>query len=272
MFAKEALQGKVIANREVARRYFLMTLSVAGHFSEAVPGQFVMIRAGEKDFPFLGRPLGIYSMDRQGDRNIIQLLYKLVGKGTEILSRLGENEPVYVLGPLGRGFELYPGMSRVVLVGGGAGIAPLRFLAHELRKRLGEVLEIILFAGSTGVDCLAGIDALKEECTDVRISTDDGSLGHKGFVTELFERDIQNGIFEKSVIYACGPYPMLKRMNEILGNHSFRCQVLIEEKMACGVGACMGCAVEVRGGKGTTVYKRVCKDGPVFDLHEIVWK
>lgn len=271
MFTKEILQGKVIANREVARSYFLMTLSVARHFSEAVPGQFVMIRADEKNFPFLGRPLGIYSIGQQKEGKIIQLLYRVVGKGTGLLSHLGENESVYVLGPLGRGFELYPGMSQVVLVGGGTGIAPLRFLVHELRKRFGKSLEIIFFAGSADADCLPGIDTLKEECTEVRISTDDGSLGHRGFVTELFERYLQNGISERSVIYACGPYLMLKRMNGILGNHSLRCQVLVEERMACGVGACMGCVVEVHGGDGTTVYKRVCKDGPVFDIHDIVW-
>ncbi len=165
-----------------------------------------------------------------------------------------------------------PGVRDVVLICGGIGIAPVTFLASHLRalKEAGDV-ELICYAGAAGAGSLVGIDRIKKLCSQVFISTDDGSAGYHGFITEKLAADIAKYDPVNTKIYACGPRPMMKRLAEVLGEKHFYCQVSVEERMACGVGACLGCSVETREGTGKGRYMRVCKDGPVFNIEDIAW-
>lgn len=267
------MSGKIISNREIAEGHFFMSFKISGHFSAAeapfqgtTPGQFVMLRVKGKDFPFLRRPMSIYSLYPSADDLIIELLYRVVGKGTFVISRSKPHDEIDILGPLGRGFDIFPNCKRVVLVAGGIGIAPLSFLGHHYRTNIANnPPQIICYVGAQRADLLVGLDRMGEICSDIRISTDDGSKGYHGLVTELFEHDIPLYNNSDSVVYSCGPFPMIKSLAETLRDQTIPCQVSVEERMACGVGACLGCAISVKSG-----YKKVCSDGPVFDIHEFI--
>ncbi len=269
----ERLSGKIISNREIAEGHFFMSFKLSGHFSAAdapfqgvTPGQFVMLRLKGKSFPFLRRPMSIYSLYPSAGDLIIELLYRVVGKGTFVISQLKPHDEIDILGPLGRGFDIFPNCKRVVLVAGGIGIAPLSFLGQNYRKdNANNPPQIICYVGAQRADLLVGLDKMSETCSDIKISTDDGSKGFHGFVTELFEQDIPSYNNSDSVVYSCGPFPMIKSLAEKLRDRIIPCQVSVEERMACGVGACLGCAISVKSG-----YKKVCSDGPVFDIYELI--
>ncbi len=265
------MSGKIIFNREIVKDHFLMSLKVSSTeppFKEASPGQFVMLRVKGRKFPFLGRPFSIYSIYQDDGGFTVEFLYRVVGKGTHVISRLKPDEEMYVLGPLGRGFDIFPDRSCVILVAGGIGIAPISFLGgHYRRCAADKPLKTICYAGAQSANLLIGLDKMEEICSDVKISTDDGSRGYHGLVTDLFKDDLNSYSYSDSIIYACGPPAMLKGLADILKDQSIPCQVSVEERMACGVGACLGCAISIK-----SEYKRVCKDGPVFDIREIDWE
>ena len=271
MFTKEDLKAEILSNVEVAPSHFLMTLAVSRVFGQAQPGQFVMLRPAGRGFPFLGRPLGIYSLAEEGDHVRIEILYRAAGKGTRVISSLCEGDAIEILGPLGNRFELKQGMKTAVFVAGGIGIAPLVFLAEQLRKDAPPGrLRMVLYIGAQCSTGLLGVDRMKSFGAEVLVATDDGSAGHCGLVTELFAKDLPS--FDASTeAFVCGPNAMLKRMSEVVEGHPIPCQVLMEERMACGMGACLGCTIEVRTPSGIQ-YRQVCSDGPVFDLREIVWR
>ena len=271
LFEKEDLKATILSNAEVAPCHFLMKLAVSAVFGQARPGQFVMLRPAGRGFPFLGRPLGIYGLERRGGEARIEILYRTAGKGTRVISSLCEGDAIEILGPLGNCFELKPGMKTAVFVAGGIGIAPLAFLAEHLcRDASPGKPRMVLYVGAQCSEGLLGVDRMKSFGAEVRVATDDGSAGHRGLVTELFAKDLPS--FDATTeVFVCGPNPMLKRMSEVVEGHPIACQVLMEERMACGMGACLGCTIEVRTPSGIQ-YRQVCSDGPVFDLRSIVWR
>jgi len=272
MLTREDMTATILANAEVAPEHYLMKLAVSGAFRDARPGQFVMLRPPGRGFPFLGRPLGIYSLAQNGDGAWIEILYRATGRGTKVISTMCEGDRIEILGPLGNRFELKQGMKKAVFVAGGIGIAPLVFLAEMLRRDAPpERLEMILYIGAKCSAGLLGIDRMNSFGAEVRVSTDDGSAGFEGPVTDLFREDLLSFTASKTEVFVCGPNPMLKRMGEIIADYPVACQVLMEERMACGMGACLGCTIEVRTPTGVE-YRQVCTDGPVFDLREIVWR
>ena len=202
----------------------------------------------------------------------IEVLYRAAGKGTKVISTLCEGDRIEILGPLGNRFELRPGMKTALLVAGGIGIAPLVFLAENLSVNAPqERLKVILYIGARDSANLLGIDRMKKFGAEVRVSTDDGSAGYRGPVTDLFRRDLASFDASETEVFVCGPNPMLKRLSEMIADHPAPCQVLMEERMACGMGACLGCTIEVLTPSGVE-YRQVCVDGPVFDLRSIVWR
>jgi len=264
--------GDIIANRRVAPDHFQMTVKLPRSFPTPSPGQFVMIRNAEQEEPLLPRPFSVYGFQRQGDQNAIDLLYRITGRGTSLFSRMSPGAKLSILGPLGRGFSTPAGVKKVILVAGGVGVAPLVFL---LRNGLipaddKKSMELIFYLGARTEELLTGLEWLNGVC-DLKICTDDGSREYCGPVTGLLKRDIGGYNPEETMIYACGPVAMIRAMGHLLNRNPIRCQVSLEERMACGLGACMGCAVAVRCETGKTDYRRVCKDGPVFDLREIVF-
>jgi dihydroorotate dehydrogenase electron transfer subunit len=272
MLTREDMTATILSNVEIAPCHFLMALAVSRVFGQARPGQFVMLRPAGRGFPFLGRPLGIYSLAEHADGARIEVLYRAAGKGTKVISALCEGDRIEILGPLGNRFEHRPGTRAAILLAGGIGIAPLVFLAEKLSLApTPERPKLILYVGARDSTGLLGIDHMKSFGVDVRVSTDDGSAGYRGAVTDLFLQDRASFDAASTEIFVCGPNPMLKRMSEIIADHPFPCQVLMEERMACGMGACLGCTIEVRASSGVE-YRQVCADGPVFELSSIVWR
>jgi dihydroorotate dehydrogenase electron transfer subunit len=211
--------------------------------------------------PFLKRPMGINVIDMA--RGQIRVVYRMVGYGTRLLAERRVGEYLQVLGPLGNGWQLSP-VRRVLLVGGGAGIAPLLPLAVEL-ARSGADCEAMLGASSA-----AEIPCVEEFATLSRLSvaTLDGSRGALGPVSRWLPA--QPPVYD--MVYCCGPQPLMRKVAAWAGQHDLPCQVSLEEHMGCGFGVCMGCACAVKAAESKqTAYKRVCCEGPVFDSKEVVW-
>ncbi|MDO9516018.1 MAG: dihydroorotate dehydrogenase electron transfer subunit [Syntrophales bacterium] len=258
----------VFSQRETVKGHFLMTVKAPASFREAIPGQFIMVRLEGSTPPFLSRPFSIYSIYSQGNDTFVEIFYKVVGKGTLAFSRLQEGDALNILGPLGRGFDIPPSCKKIVLIAGGIGVAPLSFLAQHCGEDT-RGTEIICYLGAGSLETVAGLDRLEKICSAVEISTDDGSRGYHGPVTGLFKRDM--GLYPEDTtwIYSCGPRPMLRGLQKLLKDQPCVCQVSLEERMACGIGACLGCVVSLRpdGAEGSLV--RVCKEGPVFDIRDV---
>jgi len=222
----------------------------------------------------------------------IDILYKVVGEGTRNLSQVRPGRLLDVIGPIGNGFSM-EGVRRGVIVGGGIGVAPLVALAErlcylgiEVHIYLGAATQVHLrsilrdstvergYIGGKAF-CELIINEFKEiGAKTVKVSTDDGSVGEKGFVTDILEADMKAGVIPSSdiTIYACGPSEMMKKVSGLAHRHRVPCQVLMEERMACGIGACFSCTCNIRGKDGRVEKKRVCIDGPVFDSKEIIWQ
>jgi dihydroorotate dehydrogenase electron transfer subunit len=266
------MSGLVESNAEVLEGHYLMSLRLPLSFVLPLPGQFVMVRLrGRKDL-LLARPFSLSGFHRQAQDVRIEILYRVTGQGTSLLAKLGIGEHVDISGPLGRSFEIPPNIHNVILVSGGIGIAPLRYLLACLQTEgTDRTLRIDFYMGAKTVDELLELETTRCLCDNLHVCTDDCSMGHPGLVTEPLEQAIKSYPLNDTLICACGPLGMIRRLSEILTQYPLACQVSLEERMACGLGACLGCAVAVRGQSGERQYQRVCKEGPVFNLRDILW-
>jgi len=268
-------RSMIISNVEVSPGYRRMRMTAPPEFSAARPGQFVMVRVNEAIDPLLRRPFGIFDVGihtpaQAGatSQPYLEMLYRVVGKGTAMLAALHETDLLDILGPLGKGFEFGSSDEEKMIVGGGVGLAPLYFLARELVKKS----PVRLFVGGKTRDdilCITEFERLGVECY---VATEDGSLGDSGLVTEaLVGRLATCG--SKPRIFACGPHGMLNAVAGIAAQWNIPCQVSLEGYMACGMGACLGCvAPGQRHSNETPDYRCVCADGPVFDAAELKWE
>jgi len=271
--AKDIYIGEILSNKEIQKELFLMKVKLDSAFDDPLPGQFVMIRIAGLNDPFLSRPISIYSFSRGKNFCAIELLYRVVGKGTQILAGLIKTSQVEINGPLGVSFEMPADKKQIIFIAGGIGIAPLSLLAEQLyRNGCSSKHAMSFYLGAQTADAIVGLDKLQKLCYNIQIYTDDGSMGRKGLVTEAFQKDMKKYSAANTIIYACGPKAMVKVLSRILNGSKFHCQASLEEKMACGTGACVGCAVGIRDNDGNLSYKRVCADGPVFDIRQIVWE
>ncbi len=222
--------------------------------AKAKPGQFLHILCGGE--AYLRRPISI--CDVVGGRDI-RFIFETRGKGTEALAKYQVGEKLDILGPLGNGFKVHQEDSdAVLLIGGGIGIFPLLNLAKQLKGKATVLL------GFRNKDAVLLADEFRAVSKNVFLATDDGSCGYHGFVTDI----LQNITASNSVsrIYTCGPTPMMQKIAEMAAAQNIPCQVSLEERMGCGVGACVTCTCKINGAN-----KRVCKDGPVFDGREVEW-
>lgn len=263
--------GIVLKNKKLKSIYFLLEIDCPSIASETKPGQFVMIRTSYDNHPLLSRPFSIYKSysifhPRKGKRGHLLILYKKVGKGTQKMSTFKEGQEVNLIGPLGNGFILppLPSSATSILVGGGVGMASL--------SALGEILDTgklyVFIGGKTKNDILCENDFPKGK---VFIATEDGSWGKKGTVVDLFLSAIKRFDRDRShYVYICGPEGMVKSLSKALKSKKWIVQASLEAHMGCGFGACWGCVVKTRDTE--MVYQRVCKEGPVFPLSEIVWE
>ncbi len=250
-----------------------MKVILSASFGDPQPGQFVMIRISGLYEPLLARPISIYSFSRGGDSCAIELLYSAVGKGTQILAGLISGSQVEIHGPLGRGFAIDEARKNVIFIAGGMGIAPLSLLTEHLcRDKCFSPAVMTFYLGAKTAKAVVGLDKLQKLCYNINVCTNDGSLGEKGLVTQVFQKDIKKSSPENTTVYACGPKEMLQSLAKMLRKSKFFSQVSLEERMACGIGACLGCAVAIKDNQGALAYKRVCTDGPVFNLSEVIWE
>lgn len=278
-----ACLAAVVENDCVARDTFRLRLEAPEVARRIRPGQFVMVRSGPGSDPLLGRPFALYDVVGQAGEapTALDVVYLVVGRGTAALAarRPGDRLPVW--GPLGNGFGPAPDPPGPVLfVAGGIGQTP--FLALG-RWWLGSTTYDGLGAGpgqATSAGLLYGVrTAALVSCVDdfraagiaVELATDDGSAGHRGFVTELLSRRLERGERPARLV-GCGPPAMLASLARIAARHEIPCDVSLENHMACGFGACFSCVAPVRLRDGTTDLKRVCVEGPVFDAADVAWE
>lgn len=261
---KKTMRCEVLSNKRIAPDHYVMDLSSPWLGKNSKPGQFVSVSVKKSGTdPLLRVPLGIHKINPKG----ISLLYKVVGRSTELLSLMRKGDAADILGPLGNGFDI-SGVKKgdtALIVSGGHGVAPLYVLSEALMKKRADVE---FFTGACKAEHIVCETDLKKLGAKMRISTDDGSRGKKCYVTDLLgeflERKTKNE--KRAMIFACGPRPMLAAVSRVAAEHGVRAQVSVDAYMACGIGACLGCAIMTTNG-----YKMVCKDGPVFDSKEIVW-
>ena len=264
---EKCLQGaKVLWNRPQGSGYFRMGLQCDSGILRAEPGQFLMVRLKGQQSPLLRRPFSIHQAIVDGDQiRGFEILYKVVGDGTALLARSREGDGIDVLGPLGKGFAVNPELRTIVCVAGGIGVAPFLFLAARMSAAGFDMSRFVVFLGGRTKSDLLCVDDFTALGIVPRLTTDDGSRGRKGLVTVPLDDAILTS--PPDMLYACGPLPMLRAVMSIAAHHDVQCQVSIETIMACGMGACLGCAVE---GKGENdAYRHACVDGPVFDAEEI---
>ncbi len=247
----------IISNREAMPGTDLLWLKSPQVASGAKPGQFVMVRCGEDNELPLRRPLSIHQLD--GDS--LALLFTTVGKGTHWLSQRRVGDNIDLLGPLGNGFTIYPESAHILLVAGGMGIAPLAYLANRaLQQRKKATL---LIGAKYGVQLLS--EEFLPKGVTIITATEDGEQGYKGCVSEL----LPDYTDDADQVFACGPTAMYREMaqrKQELGLKGKPIQVSMEMRMGCGLGVCYACTVRTRSG-----LKQVCKDGPVFELDDIIW-
>jgi dihydroorotate dehydrogenase electron transfer subunit len=261
----------ILSNQEISPGYYRMRILAPGFGALAKPGQFIMFRSQMS--PLLRRPFGIFRIgflppdcEGQPPKEYLEILYKVVGRGTAIMQELHQGDRVEVLGPLGRGFDPGRPEGEKILVGGGIGLVPLYMLAEEL-MRSGSVR--LLMGGRTRDDILA-VTEFERLGVQTYVSTDDGSLGEEGFVTQALIRALEKS--PDATVYACGPMPMIEAVYQICSSRGAPLQVSLEALMACGVGACLGCVVKGAGHSDETPrYLCTCKEGPVFRAEQLDW-
>jgi len=249
--------------------YFRLTIASPWLAREARPGQFIHVLppgSGE----MLRRPFSVLGADPA--RGTVTILFRAIGEGTFVLSQVRAGNKLDIIGPLGNGFPLDVGHS-AALVGGGVGIPPLVLLAEKLiasgmSTDPSESEHISVFLGARDAATLVCIDDFRAMGVDPVLSTEDGSLGVEGLVTDALDRE---GEFQRGcLVYSCGPLPMLRAMAEWTRRRGLECFVSLENKLGCGIGACLGCSVPVRDDCGLR-YQRVCCDGPVFDASRVAF-
>jgi dihydroorotate dehydrogenase electron transfer subunit len=247
--------GRVLGNEHIRGRHYLLKLEAPAVAETCVPGQFVMLRSYEAAWPYLNRPFSIYDSD--GD-SVVDILYKVVGRATSLMAGMKAGRKLDLIGPLGTGFSPVDGFSHLVAVAGGIGLPPLAFYC---RRYAGACDAMTLVIGAaTGDDLLVPV-GLMGEGIDIVSLTEDGSRGSRGLATDGLTKIIERLSVDASQvrIAACGPKAMLGEVHRVAIEAGIACEISVEEVMACGVGACMSCAIPASGG----AYLHACKDGPV---------
>ncbi|PFA68983.1 dihydroorotate dehydrogenase electron transfer subunit [Bacillus sp. AFS015802] len=242
----------VLSHERIAENIFELVLQGDLVSEIKAPGQFVHVKVGTGIDPLLRRPISIASHDHE--KNTMTLIYRAEGKGTRLLSQMENSEKVDVLGPLGNGFSVEDGRKTALLVGGGIGVPPLYGLSKKLVANGWKVTHILGFQN----EAVSFYGNKFRELGDTYIATVDGSLGTKGFVTDVIREE--KPVFD--VFYSCGPTPMLKALESQLGDK--RGFISLEERMGCGIGACFACVCHKQDDPHGSDYVKVCSDGPVF--------
>lgn len=288
---------RILENKQLIGDFYVLKLVAPDVVEHARPGQFINILISNETDPLLRRPFSIYDADKKTGE--LKILYCVKGKGTNILKKIAKGETLSITGPHGNGFHVHDKHNNILLVGGGFGTAPLSYLAKENKDK-----NVYVAIGGRTKDLILCEDDFENHGAKVFVTTDDGSYGEQGIVTKAVEQIIKDASSQNVIlsskneesrknkkgflssdlddkldsgqarmtgegineIFTCGPLPMMKAVSKISEKNNIPCQVSMEERMACGVGACYGCVCGTKEG-----YKTVCANGPVFQANEISW-
>ena len=253
MFLEDA---KIVENRYVGDKYYLMKVKAPKSAKEAKAGQFFMLKCKDKA-RVLRRPISLHYAD--AEEQTLEFYYETVGEGTAEFARLQAGDEINIQGPLGTGFDTEIEGKKVILVGGGMGMAPLKLLAEKLSERN----DVKFIAGGRDKGAVEIVKNFKIDSENLKITTDDGSVGIKGNTVEVLKDMLAKDSYD--LIYTCGPHGMMLAVADTAHKNGIRCQISLEERMACGVKACVGCSIKTKAGM-----KKVCADGPVFDADSIL--
>ena len=255
----------ILSNENVAEDHYLLRCECSDIAQHAQPGQFIHVLISNGAGLLLRRPFTVYTIDGHE----ITMLYQIIGEGTQRLSEMPKGTSLHVLGPLGNTFDIADNPEPAILVGGGAGIASLMLLAIALRTR---DIQTIGLVGAQHQGRLLSVDDLKAIGVAVHIATDNGSVGHHGFVTDILTDMLRKNDLLNPTIYACGPHDMLAAVTKITTEFEVPTQVAMENRMGCAMGVCLGCVCPVRIDANQIEYQRVCTEGPVFNATDIAWE
>lgn len=252
-------QGKYLITEKtaIAREIYSFTISCPEVVAAASPGQFVHIRANGFT---LRRPISICGIDK--DKGTLRIVFEVRGEGTAEIAKLNKGDLIDMLAPLGHGFTVDESYKKVILIGGGIGTPPMLPLAKIYGSRASVI------TGFRKASAAILQDDIKKTGAEVILCTDDGSAGIHGFVTQPFAELVEKGGID--AVYACGPSPMLKAVSKLCIEKGIKCEISLEERMACGIGACLGCACRTKR-NDEEYFAHVCKDGPVFKAEEVLW-
>ncbi len=271
--------GQVISNRCVAEDTWVMRLACPELARKITPGQFFMVRDSRVTDPMLGRPFALLDTWKDSDGQIagVDFGYVGVGKMTKLMTSWRADDPCVLWGPLGNGFPV-PEVERLCLVAGGIGVTPFLAVINEAlgavtygengREVVNPPRNVSLCYGARSKEHLACVEQFEAAGANVEVSTDDGSYGRKGFVTDTLQ-DLISGDSPPEAIYCCGPEPMMEAVGRIATKNQIPCWLSLETPMACGFGICFSCVTRVRLDDGTTDYRRTCVEGPVFRAEKL---
>ncbi|MGW8256192.1 MAG: dihydroorotate dehydrogenase electron transfer subunit [Thermoguttaceae bacterium] len=279
-YADFAWHGAVelIEKVNLARDTFRIRFFAPEIAKKIVPGQFVMLRLDKENEPLLGRPLAMYDvvLDANGQGEAIDIVFIVVGKMTRSLSELKPKAKLQIWGPLGNGFPATD-TEHLIMVAGGIGQTPFFALAKEYlglqhfgdpARKVSCAKKVTFCYGARTAEYLACVGNFQRLGVDVRLSTDDGSQGHHGLVTELLKPLVESAE-KRCRIVCCGPEPMMRTTAEIAQTLGVPCQLSLETPMACGIGICFSCVAKIRDAQGIWDYRRTCVEGPVFDAVDV---
>jgi dihydroorotate dehydrogenase electron transfer subunit len=282
-YADQALQRRlsIVENIQLARDTYRLRIECPEIARRIVPGQFLMLRIAGLHDPLLARPLALYDtiLDESPFPRFVDVVYLTLGKMTRRLAQLAPSAEIDVWGPLGNGF---PSIStrHLMMIAGGIGQTPFLALGQEYlgsrkygapARNIPRAERVTLCYGVRTADLLAGLPDFRAAGFDVRVSSDDGSVGHHGFVTDLLSKLLDETRGEDRLVVCCGPEPMMEAVADLCAVNETRCLVSLETPMACGIGICFSCVARVRQDDGSWDWKRTCVEGPVFEAPRIVW-
>lgn len=255
------LKCKLIKKEKLIDGIYKFSVEAPEIAKSAKAGQFLEIKVSETGEPFLRRPISIFNLDKEN--GIVEFIFQVKGKGTELLKQREVGDMIDIMGPLGLGTFKVQEYNNVAIIGGGIGTYPLYELTKELKGKAN--LNVYLgFRDKTLVSCEKEFEEIG--LNKLVVTTDDGSYKEKGFAIDFMKKDIEE--HRVDMIFACGPLPMLRAVREYAIKENIPCQISLEERMGCGIGACLGCAVKVISGKEPR-FGHVCKEGPVFDAQNV---
>lgn len=255
-------ETRLLRHRALSHNYFSLTFGPYTRAKECRPGSFIHVRLPHTDVYFR-RAMSVAAIDAK--KQEIEIIFKVFGRGTTLLSQFHKDQSIDILGPLGVTFTLPKKDERVIMVAGGVGFPPLMYLATDMIARGHDPKKIEFFYGGKSEEDIIERPRLKKLGMNLHIVTNDGSVGTKGFVTHPVEKFLQDHADEKLRMYACGPEAMLKATNDLGIKYQIAGQLSLEAPMPCGIGVCLGCVVKTTAGE----YVRVCVEGPVFNIGEV---